>query len=275
MRTVVAAILAVLAGLLAPLAVVADWAHDQVDDTEAFVGSYAPLARDPAVQGLVAGQLTSAITAQLPGGDTVVVSRLVSRQVAEFTAGDTFAGAWEAALRLSHTELRALLTGEEGRLQVMDGEVQLRFAPFVEAVTSRLAAAGVPFIDRLPGVTGGFTVLRVDPQLLPVLQLGYRTLSALAGWLPLLTLVAAVAALLVWPRKRSGVIGLGLALGLGILAVWLAVSAVVGMLLAGLAEPLTVLGGAVAQAALSPLQSPALGIIVAGAVLVFLGAMTE
>lgn len=274
MRTSIAVILAVLAGLFAPLAVVANWAQTQVENTDAFVAGYAPLARDGAVQGVVAQELTTAITAQLPGGENVVVRRLVSRQVAEFTAGETFAAAWEAALRLSHTEFRALLTGEPGRLQVIDGEVQIRFAPFADAVTSRLVGAGVPLIDRLPTVTGGLTVLRVDPRLLPALQAGYRVLSTLAGWLPLLALSASIAALWVWPRKRPAMIGVGLALAVGAIAVWLVVSVVVSSVVAGLAEPLAVVGPAVAHAALSPMQSPALAVIVTGAVLMFLGAVT-
>ena len=156
------------------------------------------------------------ITARLPWRERLSV---VPRQVAEFTAGETFAAAWEAALRLSHTEFRALLTGEPGRLQVIDGEVQIRFAPFADAVTSRLVGAGVPLIDRLPTVTGGLTVLRVDPRLLPALQAGYRVLSTLAGWLPLLALSASIAALWVWPRKRPAMIGVGLALAVGAIAV--------------------------------------------------------
>ena len=275
MRTAVGVVLAVLAGLLAPLAVVAGWAQAQVADTEAFVATYAPLARDSGVQGVVADRLTDAITAHLPGGEVGVVRRLVERQVVEFTGGDTFAGAWEAALRLSHGELHALLTGEPGRLQVVEGAVQVRFAPFADAVTQRLVEAGVPFVDRLPEVTGGVTVVQVDPALLPLLQFGYRMLAALAGWLPLLTLVAALAALWVWPRKRSGVIGLGLTLASGMLLVWVAVTVVIGIVLGGAAEPVAVLGAALAEAALSGLRSPALAVIVTGGILVFLGAVTE
>lgn len=159
-------------------------------------------------------------------------------------------------------------------MQVIDGEVQIRFAPFADAVTSRLVGAGVPLIDRLPTVTGGLTVLRVDPRLLPALQAGYRVLSTLAGWLPLLALSASIAALWVWPRKRPAMIGVGLALAVGAIAVWLVVSVVVSSVVAGLAEPLAVVGPAVAHAALSPMQSPALAVIVTGAVLVFLGAVT-
>ena len=199
------AVLAVLAGILAPLAIVADWAHPQVADTEAFVAGYADLARSEPVQRLVGDQLAGAITARLPGGDNPLVRRLVAGQVTEFTGSDLFAGAWEAGLRLAHGELSALVTGEAGRFQVVEGEVQLRLAPFADAVQERLTAAGVPGVGLLPEVTGGITLLRVDPGLLPLLQGAYRALAASAWLLPWAALLAAVGAIWCWPDRRRAV----------------------------------------------------------------------
>lgn len=263
LRTALGVAVAVLAGMLAPLAIVADWAHTQVDDTEAFVASYAPLARSDAVQTLLNEQLTDAIATRVPGGDNAIVRRLVARQVAAFIASDLFNSAWEGSLRLAHGELRSLLTGEPGRLQVTEGEVQLRLAPFVDAVKQRLAEAGVPGIDRLPEVTGGITLLRVDPQLLPVLQRAYRGLAATAAWLSWAAGLLAVVALVVWPNRRRALITLGVSTVLATLAVWLVAAGGVGLALRGLAEPIVPVAGTIADAALSPIREPALALIVA------------
>ena len=56
-----AAVLIVLGCLMAPLAVVSGWAKSTLTDTDTFVATYAPLARNPEVQGFVVDQATAAI----------------------------------------------------------------------------------------------------------------------------------------------------------------------------------------------------------------------
>ena len=272
-RAALGVVLAVLAGVLAPAAVVADWAHHQVDDTEAFVTAYGPLVRDPRVQEALTASLTDAINRQLGLEGNRLASALVQRAVGQAAGSDAFEAAWTASLRLAHSELRALLSGDPGRLQVVDGEVQLRFAPFVDAVTQRLTEAGVPFLDRLPEVTGGYTLLRVDPALLPALQAAYRVLGIGAAWLGVLALLAAIGAVAVWPARRRALITVGAAVAVGIVATWWATTAVVRALVDGLSPALSPVAGAVAETALAPLASPALAVAVTGALLATMAAL--
>src|SRR5436189_2442512 len=58
-RPLVATVALVLVGLLAPLAVVATWAHDQISDTDRYVQSITPLASNPAVQKAIADRVTT------------------------------------------------------------------------------------------------------------------------------------------------------------------------------------------------------------------------
>src|SRR4051794_24083391 len=53
-RAPTAAVLIVIGCILAPLAVTAVWANRQVSDTDRYVETVAPLAKDPAVQAAVA-----------------------------------------------------------------------------------------------------------------------------------------------------------------------------------------------------------------------------
>jgi hypothetical protein len=60
-RTIVASLLIVLGCVLAPLAGVAVWARNQVTNTDRYVTTVAPLARDPAIQAAVADQITAQV----------------------------------------------------------------------------------------------------------------------------------------------------------------------------------------------------------------------
>lgn len=273
-RRVVSVLLAVLAGLAASLAVVAGWANTLVSDTDAFVATYSPVVRSAAVQQVVTSRLTDAVIAQLDLGDNRVIRALVTRAVTEAAGSDTFANATTASLRLAHDELVALLSGEPGRLQVTDGQVQLRFAPFVDAITSRLSAAGVPLLDRLPQVTGGVTLFTIDPGILPAAQVGYRALDALAAWLPWLALALAVAAVWVWPGIRTALIVLGFSLLGWVLLVALAWQLAMQGVVHRLGADLASVAGTVADLTTAPVASPLLAIGVSGAVLATLALLT-
>ena len=57
----VAALLIVLACALAPLSVVAIWTRNQVTNTDRYVATIAPLARDPAIQNAIADQIIAQV----------------------------------------------------------------------------------------------------------------------------------------------------------------------------------------------------------------------
>lgn len=265
-RTVLAVVLAGLAGLGAPASVVLARTHALVSDTDLFVATYAPVARSTPVQQLLTRGLSNAIAGQLGVGEAGFARAIVERVVAEAAGTELFAEATTTGLRLAHGELVALLSGEPGRMDVADGVVRLRFAPFVDALTTRLGEAGVPFLDRLPEVTGGVPLLEVDPALLPALQAGHRVLGVSATWLPWLVITLLCAAVAVWPGVRTALVGAGACLAGGVLAVWVvsatAASALLGRLGAGLAG----VAGEVARVTVAPVLSPLLAIAVAGAV---------
>lgn len=265
-RTVLGSVLAVLAGLLAPLSVVTGWAHTLVSDTGAFVANYAPVVQSESVQQVLGTRLSEAIIDQLGAADNRLTRAAVGRVVDQAVGSDLFADATTTSLRLAHAELVALLTGEPGRLQVDDGEVQLRLAPFADAVKQRLSEAGVPFVDRLPEVTGGIPLLRIDPRLVPLLQSGYRVLDAVATWLPWLALALMVVAVWLWPNRRRALIGLGLSLLGGTLLVALAWRLALQGLNHRLGDDLAQVAGLVAQVTSAPVASPLLALGVTGAV---------
>src|SRR4051812_37563533 len=60
-RPAVAAVLLCLVVVMAPLSVVATWAHRQVSDTDQYVATVAPLASDPAVQNAISDRITTEV----------------------------------------------------------------------------------------------------------------------------------------------------------------------------------------------------------------------
>ena len=61
----VATLLIVIACILAPLAGVAVWSKNLITNTDRYVTTVAPLARDPAIQAAVADKITAEIFARL------------------------------------------------------------------------------------------------------------------------------------------------------------------------------------------------------------------
>lgn len=66
LRSLLAAVLITLAAVLTPLSAIATWTNSQISDTDRYVATVAPLAKDPAVQSAVTNRVTDLIMQQLP-----------------------------------------------------------------------------------------------------------------------------------------------------------------------------------------------------------------
>src|SRR3982751_2854680 len=60
-RSVIAAVLIVLGCVMAPVALIAVWTHDEVTDTDHFVATAGPLIDDPAVQEALTNRVTTTV----------------------------------------------------------------------------------------------------------------------------------------------------------------------------------------------------------------------
>ncbi|WP_157557652.1 hypothetical protein [Intrasporangium oryzae] len=256
-RSIVSSILIVLSCLLAPLAVTAVWAHNQVSDTNQYVETVAPLASDPAVQDALANRVTAeifarvdieSITAQtlaalgrldlppvaasaLQGLQAPIVNGIESftrTQVDKALASPQFAAVWEQANRVAHAELVRLLSGEQGgALSAQNGTVTLNLAPIVAQVKQQLVANGYGFASNIPTVNTSFTL--VQSNAVTKAQGLFNLLNTLGVWLPIITLILfGLGVYLARDHRRALMLG-----SLGIVAAVLAI----GVLLA-VARPL-------------------------------------
>lgn len=265
-REAFALILAVLAGISIPLAVVASWTRTLIDDTDTFVQTYSPVLQTEAMQRVITDELTTAIVNQLGVAPEGIAGDAVAVTVEQAVATDAVSGAKLASLGLLHTEVQALLLDEPGHLDVEDGRITLRFEPFVSALQQRLADAGVPFVGQLPQISGGVTLLAVDPATIPRLQLGALWVERAATSLPWVVGTLLFVALLLSPRRSRVLVIHGLSVALAVLAVGFGWDFGVEYGVSRLDGPLAEVAETVAEVTSGPISGRLEAIAIAGVV---------
>ena len=238
-RPLVAGLLVALAALMAPLSVLATWANGQVQDTDRYLATVAPLASDPDVQDAISARLEQvifsyldleavteelvvALEAQgLPENAAATMSALsgplasgiqgfVGDRIDAVVQSDTFEQAWVEANRAAHTQLVAALTGETGgAVQIDSGTVTVNLAPLVDAVKQQLVEAGFGIAENIPAVDASFAILQSEA--LANVQTLLGLLDDLSTWLPVLGLALIGAAVVIARDRRRVVLAAGLA----------------------------------------------------------------
>jgi hypothetical protein len=212
-RATASAVLLTLACVLAALSVTSVWASTVLSDTDQYVETVAPVADDPAVQAAIADEVTVAImdnldieqlTAEALGvlaeqdnmpprvADALpALSVPLSQGIESFThsqaerllASPAFATVWEEVNRIAHTQVVALLEGNEGgAVSAQDDAITLNLAPIIEQVKERLVAQGFELADRIPEIDKSFVL--VQSEAVGRAQRVYVLLNTLGTWLP-------------------------------------------------------------------------------------------
>jgi hypothetical protein len=252
-RTIVAALLIVIACVLAPLSVVAIWTRNQVTNTDRYIATVTPLASDPAIQNAIADQITAQVFTYIDvqGLTTQAVDALSERglspevaaqleafavpiangvqsftrtQVGKVVESDAFADAWVQANRVAHAELVAALTGEGGgSITVENDTVSLNLAAFIQTVKARLVDAGFSVAARIPEVNASFVLFQSED--ITRARSAFNLLNTLGIWLPIISLILLVLGVYVAKDHRRALVGaaLGVAIAMVVLALGLAV----------------------------------------------------
>jgi hypothetical protein len=251
-RSVVATLLIVIGCILAPLSVVAVWTKNLVTDTDRYVTTVAPLARDPAIQSAVADKVTAEIFARLdvPAITNQAVDALAERglpplvatqlhalsgplssgvesfvrtEVGKVVASDAFVNAWVTANRAAHTALVAALTGQTGEgVTIANDTVSINLGPFIQEVKQRLIENGFELASRIPDINPSFTVLQSDA--ITKARGAFNLLNALGNWLPVIALILLALGVYVAKDHRRALMGAGLGLAAGMLSLGLGIA---------------------------------------------------
>ncbi|MFF3614811.1 hypothetical protein [Streptomyces sp. NPDC002580] len=253
MRLCGASLLLLLAVLLTPISVVATWTNSELTDTDRYEQTVAPLARDPAVQGLMIDRVTDGLVnkvdvrqiadtladtladhdaprvlvdaarsmdEELKGGLRTGVHYVVARVV----TSDAFAEAWDSIHRGAHTTATNVLTGEgDGALEVKGDTITLNVGTVIDEMQKQLVGAPLIRAEDIPGADKSIVLVHNDH--LSEAHDAARWLGFVSPWLPLMVVVLAGLGIWVAPSHRIalmvtgvgvGVMMCGLLIGLGV-----------------------------------------------------------
>ncbi len=218
-RSVLSAVLIVLACLLAPLGALSGWAMYGINDSGRYEATVAPLASDSDVREAIASAVTDGILREVHVGAPLQkpVNHFVRDAVRSFTQTPAFRTAWQAVNRAAHDAVMRALHSDREEAVTID------LAPVAERVKSQLTVEHMPLANRIPVEHTEITVL--PPEDLNQLRKGFHVLEFAGFWLPATAAVLAVTGILVAVCRRRAVLatGLGTALGAALLGVAIAV----------------------------------------------------
>ncbi|MGO9872885.1 MAG: hypothetical protein ACLPVY_03720 [Acidimicrobiia bacterium] len=247
-RRIIAAVLAVLAGLFVTIGVTSVWVHKTTYQTNAWLATVGPLAKDVRIQAALATWTTSEvnqavdteaffdkflppIAQPLAAPLSTAVDSFVAEAAQRFFASPAFVKIWLVANRDAHADIVRVLNGK-GAVNVTDGKVRLnllpvidqvlqsvnerthgRFASKISSITSLTPDAARAKLSQalghpLPPDFGTFTVF--EKQQLSAVQRGAQLLDELMYAIVIAALVLLVSAFVVAPDRRRIAIWVGL-----------------------------------------------------------------
>ncbi len=218
LRSVAAWLLVVLACLAIPLSVVTFWATRTISDKEQFVSTLSPLATDPTVVSAISQHISDQIINEIkahPDLNGPVLTALEPKlraQVTKAVETHRFAVVWTKALGATHA---VLITALDGRGDPRSHLV-VNLKPMARDAVKRLDAQGITQFDQLVNGPGAAPIQIKVTSINDVQKVhgAYHLLKTIEWVLPLVGLLAIVGAVLLAPRRRRVVIGLGIGVGL-------------------------------------------------------------
>lgn len=227
-RWIFSVLLLVVAALLVPLAITGVWAKNQVSNTERYVQTVAPLAKDAAIQRAVADRTSKAIT------DAVDVPKLLDEAIGpkaqvlappieaafdnvvdtvtlKLAKSQQFDKLWVTANREAHSQLVKAL---EGNKNAASDSVAVDLSGTLAKAAEKLKSVGVPL--TLDATTSKGTTLELySSEQIGKVRGYYRMATTAATVAPWAVVVLLLLAAFVAPNRRQGAIGAGLALAVG------------------------------------------------------------
>ena len=134
---------------------------------------------------------------------------------------ERFQELWVDINRLSHAQLRKLLTGEGTNIQTANGRVVLDLTPVLTTVKTELAERGITVFERVPASVVSTSFVLMESDQLERTQRGVRLLDTLSWLLPLLVAVFIGAAVAISRRRRRTVLQAGLGIAASMVALGL------------------------------------------------------
>ena len=234
-RRISAWVLIVLASILIPVSVISVWAIRTVTNTDQYVETMAPLARNPVIVDGLATRATDAlfsthvvqnkVTAALPAKAKPLVAPIV-KEVHSYVYGlalkvfssPKFGQLWDLLNRRSHNAVINILTGKQTPLQkklAKGGQIALNLSPALNNLISDLNSHGVTLFNPIKSISSqgaSFTV--VSKQQVSKFSGLFNLVVKLKWALPVIALVLAILAVALALERRKTLLRLAVGVAL-------------------------------------------------------------
>jgi hypothetical protein len=234
-RRTAAWVLVVLASILIPVSVLSVWAINTVTNTDKYVETMAPLARNPVIVDGLATRATDAlfsthvvqnkVTQALPKKAKPLVAPIVSEVhsyvynlALKVFSSPQFGKLWDTLNRHSHAAVVNILTGKQTPLQkklAKGGQIALNLSPALNNLIDEANAHGVTLFNPIKAVSTqsvSFTV--VSTQQVSKYS-GLFNLVVKGKWIvPVISLVLAILAVALAMERRKTLVRLAIGVAL-------------------------------------------------------------
>jgi len=234
-RRISAWVLVVLASILIPVSVLSVWAINTVTNTDKYVETMAPLARNQVIVDGLATRATNAlfsthvvqnkVTHALPKSAKPLVAPIVN-QVHSYVYGlalkvfssPKFGKLWDTLNRHSHEAVVNVLTGKQTPLQKKlekGGQIALNLSPALNNLIDDANAHGVTLFNPIKAVsTEGLSFTVVSKQQVSKFS-GLFNLVVKGKWIvPVISLVLAILAVALAMERRKTLVRLAIGVAL-------------------------------------------------------------
>ncbi len=274
-RSWLSAIALILAVVLTPAAIVTNWATSEVTNTQRFVSTLSPLAKNPAVQETIITEVTTIIDKQvdikevtsslfeglgnaldLPDAAKKAlgmlaapaasgVEGLVHTLVSDVVKSKAFSDAWDKTLTLTQEQTVALLSDNPNSVIKLsnDGTLTLPLKPIIVEIKAELVKQGVGFASAIPEVNTSITIGKV-PEL-ALARVLYQVGVGVGTWLPWVVAGLFILGIAAARRRPRALVATG--------SVMLALMAILGFLFTS--------GRIIAMTVIDPSYSPIVGAV--------------
>lgn len=232
-RGVVAWILIVLASLLIPISVISAWAITTVTNTDQYVATMAPLARNPVIIDHLATKATdklfsthvvqNKVTEALPPKAKPIVQPVVT-EVKSYVHGvalkvfesEQFGKLFDTLNRRTHNTVVDVLTGKQTALTkaLNNGQVVLNLAPQLNQIIDKLNSRGVKLFKPIPTQNGGLGFVVVSKSQISKFSGLFNTLVTLGWAVPVVAVALGVLGVVVAVERRKTLLRLAVGVGL-------------------------------------------------------------
>ena len=232
-RGISAWVLVVLASILIPISVFSTWAITTVTNTDQYVATMAPLARNPVVVNHLANKATDAlfstkivqnkITDALPAKAKPVVQP-ITNQVKTYVHGvalkvfesPQFGRLFDTLNRRTHNTVVNILTGKQTNLSKA-GQVVLNLSPSLNQLIDNLNSRGVTLFNPLKTIlsqNSGLGLTVVSKSQVSKFSALFNTVVTLGWAVPVISLVLGILGIVIAVNRRKTLLRMSVGIGI-------------------------------------------------------------